>query len=210
MVTFSFPERDKLPGVAMPAVDITWYDGGLLPRRPETLPQGLGLMDDGLGGCIFVGSKDTLFCGCGGVGKRLLSGRKPDVPKTLRRIPDAKGYTDGPHEQDWIRACKESPASRIEASSAFAYSGPFNEMVLLGVLAIRLQGLNKFLEWDGNAMEFTNINAREEIRVVTSDTFSITDGHPEFNTEYANMPAQQTAREYIRHTYREGWSLPSR
>lgn len=209
MVTFSFPARDRLPGIALPAVDITWYDGGLLPRRPESLPQGLGLMDDGLGGCLFVGTRDTLFCGCGGVNKRLLSGRIPVVPKTLRRIPGARGYTDGPHEQDWIRACKESPGSRTEASSAFSYSGPFNEMVLLGVLAIRLQGLNKILEWDGSAMEFTNINPREELRVVTSDRFSITDGHPEFNTEYASMPAQETAREYIRHTYRKGWSLPS-
>ena len=29
----------------------------------------------------------------------------------------------------------------------FSESGPMNEMVVMGVLAIRLQGLNKTLEW---------------------------------------------------------------
>lgn len=208
MVTFQFPARDNLPKVAMPEVKVTWYDGGLLPDRPELLPDGVGLMDDGLGGCIFVGTKDTLFSGCGGQGKRLLSGRVPNVPQTLRRIPGARGYADGPHEQDWIRACKESPENRVEATSNFSYSGPFNEMVLLGVLAVRLQGLNKILEWDGEKMEFTNIGPNEELKVVTSDEFKIIEGHPHFNTQYATFNALETAREYIKHTYREGWSLP--
>ena len=30
-------------------------------------------------------------------------------------------------------------------------------MVVMGVLAVRLQGLNKELEWDGENMEFTNL-----------------------------------------------------
>jgi predicted dehydrogenase len=208
MVSFTFPAREGLPELALPEVEITWYDGGLLPKRPGQLPPGTGLMDDGLGGCIFVGSKDILFCGCGGVGKQLLSGRVPKVTQTLRRIPGAKGYVDGPHEQDWIRACKESPGSRTEATSNFSYSGPFNEMVLLGVLAVRLQGLNKILEWDGEKMEFANIGTSEELKVVTSDEFEIIEGHPHFDTQYATFNARETAREYIRHNYRTGWTLP--
>ena len=80
-------------------------------------------------------------------------------------------YPDGPHEQDWIRACKESPESRTEGTSNFAYSGPFNEMVMLGVLAVRLQGLNKALEWDGENMRFTNISATEELKIMISRRF---------------------------------------
>lgn len=208
MVTFRFPARESLPKLPLPGVEITWYDGGLLPKRPDLLPSGVGLMEDGLGGCIFVGHKDTLFCGCGGQNKRLLSGRVPVVPQTLRRIPGARGYADGPHEQDWIRACKEAPESRTESSSNFAYAGPFNEMVLLGVLAVRLQGLNKILEWNGEKMEFANIGATEELQVVTSDEFRIIEGHPHFNTQYATFNALETAREYIRHNYRNGWMLP--
>ncbi len=50
---------------------------------------------------------------------------------------------------DWVRACKESPESRIEASSHFGYSGPMNEMVVMGVVAVRLQDLKRELLWGG-------------------------------------------------------------
>ena len=41
--------------------------------------------------------------------------------------------------------------------SDFSEAGPMNEMVAMGVLAIRLQALNKTLEWDGANMCFKNI-----------------------------------------------------
>ena len=44
---------------------------------------------------------------------------------------------------DWVRACKESPENRVETASPFSEAGPFNEMVVMGVCAVRLQGLNK-------------------------------------------------------------------
>ena len=206
---FSFPARYNMPKVAMPAVSLHWYDGGLLPSVKEMLPEGENLMADGLGGCLFIGSKDTLICGCGGFNGRLLSGRIPQVSPYLHRIPGATGYVDGPHEQDWIRACKEPAGSRVEPTSNFAYSGPFNEAVLLGVLAIRLQGLNKSLLWDAENMRFTNISATEELKIVTLDEFKVIDGHPNFNTQYAKFNALESATEYIRHTYREGWNLPA-
>ncbi|HSO89305.1 MAG TPA: Gfo/Idh/MocA family oxidoreductase [Draconibacterium sp.] len=208
-VVFAFPAREKMPKVNMPEVKVHWYDGGILPDRPDLLPEGENLMADGLGGCIFVGSKDTLITSCGGFNPRLLSGRKPNVTPYLRRIPGAVGYVDGPHEQDWIRACKESPENRVEGTSHFGYSGPFNEMVLLGVLAIRLQGLNKTLKWDAGNMRFTNISPSEELKIVTSDDFKVIDGHPHFDTKYATFNALEAASGYIKHTYREGWSLPA-
>jgi predicted dehydrogenase len=209
-VEFAFPARENMPKFAMPAVKVHWYDGGLLPNLSDLLPQGENLMKDGLGGCLFIGSKDTLMCGCGGYDPRLLSGRKPEVKAYLRRIPGGDVfYPDGPHEQDWIRACKESPENRIEGTSNFAYAGPFNEMVLLGVLAIRLQSLNKALEWDGDRMRFTNISDSDELRIITSDEFKVIDGHPTFNRQHASFNALASAGEYIKHTYREGWSLPA-
>lgn len=208
VVEFRFPARDNLPKVALPEVKVYWYDGGMLPQRPDLLPDGVDMMRDGLGGCIFVGTKDTLICDCGGFNSRLLSGRVPQVTPYLRRIPNATGYFDGFHEQDWIRACKESPENRVEGTSNFAYSGPFNEMVLLGVLAIRLQGLNKKLMWDAQNMRFTNISSSDVLKIVTSDDFKVIDGHPYFDTKYAEFNALEAANEYIRHTYREGCSLP--
>ena len=207
-VEFSFPARDNLPKVAMPPVKLYWYDGGLLPNRPDSLPEGLNLMSDGLGGNLFVGSKDMLYCECGGFKPRLLSGRIPKVPETLRRISGMTDYIDGPHEQDWIRACKESPANRVQPTSNFAYSGPFNELVLLGVLAIRLQGLNKVLNWDGENMKFTNISPSEELKIITHNHFKIVNGHPTSDVKYETFNALTAAEEYIRHTYRDGWKLP--
>jgi len=167
-------------------------------------------MADGLGGCLFIGSRDSLMCGCGGYNPRLLSGRKPDVRPYLRRIPGGeKFYPDGPHEQDWIRACKESPDSRTETSSAFSYAGPFNEMVLLGVLAIRLQALNKSLHWDGENMRFTNISPDEEFKILVSDDFKIVDGRPRFDKKHLTYNALEKAGEYIKHNYRQGWDLPA-
>lgn len=111
---------------------------------------------------------------------------------------------------DWVRACKESPENRIETLSPFSEAGPFNEMVVMGVLAVRLQSLNKEVEWDGANMRFTNIGDHETIRTVIKDGFKIHDGHPTFDKEWTDKTnANAFAAELIKHTYREGWSLPA-
>lgn len=207
-VEFTFPARPNLPKVAMPEVKVYWYDGGLMPYRPDLLEDNVDLMRDGLGGCLFVGTKDTLLTDCGGFNPRLLSKRVPKVTQTLRRIPGATGYSDDYHEQDWIRAAKESPKNRVETSGNFAYSGPFNEMVLLGVLAIRMQGLNRQLLWDAHKMEFSNINANDELSFISKNEYIVKEGHPYSNVEYEKFNAIEASREYVKHTYREGWSLP--
>jgi hypothetical protein len=208
IVEFTFPLRENLPRLALPEVKVYWYDGGLLPQRPDLLPDGVDLMRDGLGGCLFIGSKDTLLCDCGGFNSRLLSGRVPDVKPYLRRVPGATGYHDGFHEQDWIRAAKESPENRVETSANFAYAGPFNEMILLGVLATRLQALRNILLWDGPNMSFTNISPAEELRIVSKNVFRVVDGHPYFDVKYETLNALEASKEFIKHTYREGWNLP--
>jgi len=216
VVTFTFPERKSLPKVAMPEVKIKWWDGGLMPERPAELPDGeiMGRSRDG--GCLFIGSKGKLMCGCYAANPFLLplsldeSYTRP--PKTLRRveshyITDGERQIDTGHQLDWVRACKESPTSRVEASSNFNYAGPLNEMVVMGVMAVRLQDLKRELQWDGENMKFLNISDNDEIRVVTSDKFEVIDGHPHFDTEHATINAKEAAGEYIKHIYRTGWSL---
>jgi len=172
MVRMVFSARDNMPRVAMPEVEVWWYDGGLRPVRPAGLWPGKNLQMDG-GGLIFHGTKDTLICGGYGIKPYLLSGRRPEVPHVLREITES-------HQMDWVRACKEDPAHRVLSASDFSEAGPFNEMVVMGVLAVRLQHLNRELEWDGENMRFTNL--------------------PE--------EAEAMAAEMIKHTYRDGWSLP--
>ena len=103
-VKFVFPARDNMPKVAMPEVEVHWYDGGLMPERPEGLPAGKDLNMSG-GGAIFYGTKDTLICGCYGKDPYLVSGRVPEAPKVLREITES-------HQMDWVRACKEDPEYR--------------------------------------------------------------------------------------------------
>lgn len=203
-VHFVFPERDREKGIKVkfPEVKIHWYDGGLLPERPARMPDDFA-MGDWNGGTMFMGSKDILVTDCYSERPRLVSGKQPNVKQMLPRIPEGLN-----HETDFVRACKEDKNNRTLPSSNFSYSGPFNETVVMGVLAVRLQDLKKELNWDGEKMEFTNINDNDEIRVVTSDKFEVIDGHPHFDTQYATINAKEAANEYINRTYRDGWTLP--
>ena len=201
-VKYTFPSRDNLPKVSMPEVEVYWYDGGIQPMRPAGMPEGKNLNDDG-GGVIFHGTKDTLICGCYGVRPWLLSGRTPSSPKTQREVTTS-------HEMDWVRACKEDADDRIETASNFYEAGPFNEMVVMGVLAVRLQALNQELLWDGKNMRFTNIPSGSTIRTVIEDGFKIKDGHPTFNKTWTDpVDANGFAEALIKHNYREGWKLPA-
>ncbi|HBX45582.1 MAG TPA: oxidoreductase [Porphyromonadaceae bacterium] len=202
IVKYTFPARENLPKVAFPEVEVNWYDGGLLPVRPEGVPAGKNLNDSG-GAVIFHGTKDTLICGCYGVNPWLVSGRKPDSPKTQREVTLS-------HELDWVRAAKESPENRVETASPFSEAGPFNEMVVMGVLGVRLQSLNQELHWDGANMKFTNIPAGATIRTIIADGFKITDGDPSFDKTWTEpVDANAYAEELIKHTYKNGWKLPA-
>lgn len=183
IVHLTYPERKKPSDIKikLPEVHVTWYDGGLKAEFPDNWP----VTRNQSSGVLFHGTKDTLVCGEYGTDPILLSGRKPEVSKKLRRIEVS-------HEQDWIRACKESPESRVPAASDFSVSGPFNEMVVMGVLAVRLQALNKVLQWDGPGMNFTNITDDDKIRLSRTES----------------LDAKPFAAELIRHTYHNGFTLP--
>lgn len=205
IVTYEFPRRDNLPKVAMPAVTVRWYDGGLMPPRPDELLDG-EMMGDQDGGCIFYGTQGKIMCGTYGRLPQLLPTSEMEhfntPEKTLLRIDNAM---NGGHEQDWIRACKEEKNNRLDASSHFGYSGPLTEMVLLGVLAVRLQSLNRKLIWDGPSMQFKNIYATDQLNVLSKDAFEVVNGDPRFTKNYTSLPALATAESWIRHNYRMGW-----
>ena len=82
-------------------------------------------------------------------------------------------------------------------------------MIMMGVLAVRLQSLNKILEWDGANMEFVNIGDNEQIRQMISNGFIIKAGHPSFNAKMSDpLNAKEFAAGLIKHNYRAGWNLP--
>jgi predicted dehydrogenase len=205
-IKYEFPARENLPKLAMPPVTLYWYDGGLMPDRPDDLEDGQS-MGDRNGGALFVGTKGKISCGLFGnnylMFPKTVRENYVDPKPTLRRVKDG---TDG-HWNDWVRACKESPENRVEASSNFEYAGPLSESVVMGNLAIRLQELKKTLMWDNVNMRLTNVTDGDMIRVVTSDKFTVINGDPRFDTSYVTIPVKSSAEEWIRRTYREGWSL---
>ena len=144
IVRYKFPEREGLP-----EVKLTWWDGGLMPPRPEELEEGQEMGDDD-GGLLFVGDKGLLMAGCYGRSPRLLpQARMKEFTPPAPSIPRIPGSLDG-HEADWVRACKGGDP----ACSNFDNSGPLSEMVLMGNLAVRYP--NQRLLWDGEKMEVTN------------------------------------------------------
>ncbi|HRU14424.1 MAG TPA: Gfo/Idh/MocA family oxidoreductase [Anaerohalosphaeraceae bacterium] len=142
IIHFEFPARED-----MPPVQVHWYDGGLLPPRPDELePQ--RRMGDSSGGVLFVGEKGKLMCGCYAKGPQLIPYSRM---KEYKRPPQTLPRVQTSHEMNWVQACKAG----TQATSNFDYAGPFTEMVLMGNLALFYPGQK--LLWDGEAMRVTNV-----------------------------------------------------
>lgn len=141
IVTYKFPAREGFPPLSL-----TWYDGGLLPARPEELANDLK-MGDTYGGALYVGTKGKILCGSHGArGLRILPEEQMlAYTRPPKSIPRSIG-----HHKEWIAACKGGPP----ALSNFDYAGPMTELVLLGVVATRMRAK---LYWDPENMRFPNL-----------------------------------------------------
>jgi hypothetical protein len=140
IVRYDFPARGE-----MPPVKLTWYDGGLMPARPQEIEEGLrfGNADDNL----FIGNKGKML------GHRLLpESRSKEYGRPPKVLPRSPG-----HHKEWINACKGGEP----AGSNFDVAGPLTEVVLLGNIALRMdqqlyeKGLK--LYYDGPNMKVTNL-----------------------------------------------------
>jgi len=142
-------------------IKVSWFDGGLLPQRPDELLPGepFGNWD---GGVLLEGTKGKLLLDCYGENPRLLPTKlmkQVSLPKqTIQRVPEG-------HYVQWVNACIEG-AGKGKTSSPFEYAGPFTESILIGNLAIRsylmksgdqYPGRKKLL-WDAKNMKVTNFD----------------------------------------------------
>ncbi len=98
-------------------------------------------------GSVFIGDKGLMTTGTYGEQTRLL----PTDKMADFRMPEPLLTRSPGHYRDWIRACKGGDA----ACSNFNVAAPFVEWMLLGVIALRVEGK---LEWDAAKMRFTNNN----------------------------------------------------
>jgi predicted dehydrogenase len=205
-VTYLFPARKNLPYCALPELKLTWYDGGLMPARPFDLPNNAP-MNPG-GGFMFVGSKATLIAEAYGAKWKVYKNGQEIVPETkvkIDRIPDDPAG-GGRHEMHFVNCCKNGG----KPASSFEYSGPFNEMVVMGNLAVRMQSLQKTLLWDSENMKVTNISPDETLVTTHLLPFSsdvVTQKVEGESKQTVKWNAQEMCAEWIKHTYKNGWSL---
>ncbi len=155
-VTWLFPprtvERNGKP-VKLPGVKFVWYDGK--KDGQQNYPSKAVVEQDGIPhrrirefGTVLVGTKGKMFFNRGKTNWIVTPNERleqfANTPKTIRRVPN--------EDAEWVEACKGGPA----ALSAFDYSGPLSEAVLLGNVAIRT---GKGLRFDGPNLKITNDEA---------------------------------------------------
>jgi predicted dehydrogenase len=178
IIHLSYPRTDNKG-----TIKVSWYDGGLLPQRPdEILPEeAFGNWD---GGVLFIGSKGKLLADCYGANPRLLPTKlmkEANLPaESVARVPEG-------HYVQWVNACIDG-YGKGKTSSPFEFAGPFTESILIGNLALRsyliknpkLKGWDdkylgrKKLLWDAKNMRITNF---------------------------------EDANQFVKREYREGWKL---
>ncbi|MCY7358877.1 MAG: Gfo/Idh/MocA family oxidoreductase [Rudanella sp.] len=181
----------KFPATAQnkQAVTMNWSDGGIRPTRPEWLPEGESMPENGENGMVMIGDKGLLICGLYGNdpklytkdGQKFVGAEKPDAVKNM---------PENGHQILWTEACKAGFNSKEHKGlhSSFDFAGPLTESVLMGNLAIRSYTLRvpkadgkgftypgrKKLTWDGPNMKITNFDE---------------------------------ANQFVKREYRDGWKL---
>ena len=163
MVTYQFPARTSAVqannvhvagmdgasagGIEMPPCKLVWYDGGLRPPRPELLPEGVKMGDNGK---LLVGEKGFILSNAGN--RVFPAACAKDAEAVAHSIPGSPG-----HYQEWILASKGGK----KPGSNFDWAGPLAEAVLLGNVALRVQLREELtiarLMWDSEQLKFTNL-----------------------------------------------------
>ena len=135
---YDYPSRGD-----MPAVQMTWYDGG---KKPELLGKLKGADGKPLNpgsGQLFVGSEGMILSNY--TSHQLLPREKfADFKRPPKSIPSSIG-----HHKEWLEAIKTNGPTTCN----FDYSGALTEAVLLGVVAFRC---GEPIQWDGPALKVTN------------------------------------------------------
>jgi predicted dehydrogenase len=136
---YEFPARGT-----MPAVKLTWYDGGFTPAKPAEVGEE---QLNGEGGILYIGTKGKMLQETYGLNPRLLPDAKfasaPKPKPLLPRIPHEL------HEMNWVDTIR----GHQQISCPFDYAAQLTEVMLLGVVSLRAGG--KIL-YDGANRRVTN------------------------------------------------------
>jgi hypothetical protein len=180
IIHMKFPRKDGKGDI-----QVTWMDGGLLPKRPdELLPnEQLGDWD---GGYIFEGTKGKLMGNYNSPTLLLPTQRMKEIELPKPTVTRVQGEEAG-HYTQWVDACIAG-YGKIPLSSGFDYAGPFTEAVLMGNLAIRSYNLRKYAT---NGRDFSYPGRKKLLWDAK-------------NTKITNF---DDANAFVQRKYREGWTL---
>ena len=171
-----------------PAMMAFFYDGGLTPPRPESMPREVAMPGSGI---MFVGEKGVQISAFYGGNPWLPFGAQPRPGQQVRGLPGGwllpeSRFRDFPqpaatlprcekpdHYTEWVRMCKAGQKS----ITPIEFACGLTEFALLGTLALRRHAMPvaspsgagrgrreaKVLAWDATAMKFTNDDAASSL-----------------------------------------------
>jgi predicted dehydrogenase len=141
IITYEFPAKGARGPITM-----YWYSGIERIPRPKDLEPDRKPVETG---AVVLGDKGTIMYGSHGAGGvRIIPEAK--MKEYKRPEPKIPRVARGHHQTDWLQAIRNG----TKAGSDFSYGGPLSELAMLGVIAIKMAGTK--LEWDAQAMRFTN------------------------------------------------------
>ncbi|MGD2135587.1 MAG: Gfo/Idh/MocA family oxidoreductase [Gemmatimonadales bacterium] len=137
-----------------PAVKCVWRDGSLYPPRPPEVADDALWPPDRGGGQLWIGDDGKLVADTYGRNPKLLdTERQAEV--TANPLPQVYPRTDGSYAEFVTAAKGGTPAG----STFEGHGGALTEMVLLGVLAVRM---GRTLELDPATGAITNVSVPPE------------------------------------------------
>jgi predicted dehydrogenase len=150
-IKFAFPARGDAP-----ALELTWYDGGRKPARPDALEGVRELEEEGL---LFVGDKGLILCGFSGNNPRKFPVEKEAGKPTegQRGGSGQRSRGGGPGVREWLDACK---GGKTKPGANFEFSGVVTETLQLGNLAVRTGAK---LSWDRANMKIIDNAAADQL-----------------------------------------------
>jgi hypothetical protein len=167
---------------------MTWTDGGLRPFHPDLIPADHPLgEEDSSNGVIMMGEKGIMTCATYARNPKIYF-NNGDILKEEQGDFEESNLPENGHQAAWVDACKEGfgKAKHKALTSSFDFAGPLTEAILMGNLAIRSYNLR---EKQGNGFSYPG---RQKL---------LWDGT---NMKVTNF---EDANQFVKRTYREGWSL---
>ena len=160
-IRFDFPARiGRFSKKSLPALKFFWYDGWTIKggkkthnKPPKATFKGHPINPSN-SGSLMIGDKAMMYSPNDyGSGWNIFS-KDEEYSKSKEWEPKEYKLPRSPgHAQEWLNACKDPKNKEKEPKSNFDYAALLTETILLGNLAMKVDGK---IEWDSPNLRSTN------------------------------------------------------